>query len=424
MSKHVLDSLQSRGLLDAVAGEDLYEILAKPVKFYLGFDPTASSLHLGHLLGMVIMRHLQMHGHTPYVLLGGATAMVGDPSGKSLERPLLDRQEIEANACEIKKQFARVLDFENPLTRPVFVNNYDWTAAVSFLEMLRDIGKHFRVSTMLAKESVKLRLNSDEGISFTEFSYQLLQGYDFYHLREQQQVVLQIGGSDQWGNITAGIELIRKKGKKSAYGFTYPLLTRSDGKKIGKTEQGAAWLAAELFSPYQFYQYLFATPDADVIKMLKMLSFVPLEEIERLENSMQTADYKANTAQKLLAGELTLLLHGSEGLESALKATEAAAFQSNKSFDIEQLHQNKDNLPHKEFSKHEVLGTSLQELFVKAGLCTSKGEALRLVKNGGAYINNKKVEETSYVIQSDDLIGEQYLLLSMGKKNKMLLILH
>jgi len=270
--------LEERGLIDAFTGDDLKSFLKSPVKAYIGFDPTADSLHLGNFVGIQLLAWLQRFGHTPVIVLGGATGKIGDPSGKSKERPLLDDEMIAHNLSCIRKNFEKVLDFSGKLPMPLFFNNADWFSSFRFIDFLRDVGKHFRIGAMLAKESVKSRIQSEEGMSFTEFSYQLIQSYDFYHLFKEG-VSLQMGGSDQWGNITAGVDLIRKLTGKSGQGLTFPLLTRSDGKKFGKSEEGAIWLSEEKLSAYQFYQYLVRIPDEDVIVLMKRLTFMPIEEI-------------------------------------------------------------------------------------------------------------------------------------------------
>ena len=273
---NVVDCLKERGLVDAMTSEEVVKLLEQPRKLYLGFDPTADSLHIGSLVGIVILRWFQKFGHTPVVILGGATGRIGDPSGKSVERPLLDRAAIDYNVARIRRHFEVVLDFFHLKAKPILLNNDEWFSQMNLIDFLRDVGKHFRVGTMLAKEMVKSRIQSEEGICFTEFTYQLLQSYDFYHLFTHHGVVLQLGGSDQWGNITSGIDLVRKLTAAQAYGLTFPLLTRSDGKKFGKTEEGTVWLAADRCSPYHFYQYFVRVPDADVIKLMRFLTFMEM----------------------------------------------------------------------------------------------------------------------------------------------------
>jgi tyrosyl-tRNA synthetase len=417
---NVIDVLKARGLLDSITSEDLLVTADKPLKAYVGFDPTADSLHLGNLLGIVVLRWFQKFGHTPVVILGGATGRIGDPSGKSKERPLLDQQTIRNNIEKIRSNFQRVLDFSCQ-NSPLFLNNDDWFSSINVIDFLRDVGKHFRLGVMLAKDSVKTRVQSEEGMSFTEFSYQMLQGYDFYHLFSNYNVSLQMGGSDQWGNITAGTDLIRKLTGKSAFGLTFPLLTRSDGKKFGKSEEGAIWLSEEKCSPYQFYQYLIKISDADVIKLLKMLTFIDLEEISVLEKSMSSSDYVPNTVQKRLASELTLMIHGQEGLDKALKVTEGAAPGSvGVSLDLDVLHEISKDMPNVSLKRDQVIGVKYTDVAALSGIVSSKSEATRLISGGGAYLNNLKLNDPSLKIQECDLIGNQFLLLGSGKKKKIL----
>lgn len=418
---NVVDCLKERGLLDAITSEDLIKRLESPTKVYLGFDPTADSLHIGSLVGIVILRWFQKFGHTPVVILGGATGRIGDPSGKSTERPLLDNAAITYNVARIRRHFEAVLDFFHSKSRPLMLNNDDWFAKISFIDFLRDIGKHFRVGTMLAKESVKARIQSEEGISFTEFSYQLLQAYDFYHLYTEHGVVLQLGGSDQWGNITAGIDLIRKLNGEQAFGLTFPLLTRSDGKKFGKTEEGTIWLAPDRCSPYQFYQYFIRVPDADVIKLMRFLTFMEMPEIRDYEAQMAKPDYVPNTAQKRLAEELTRMIHGEEGLEKAIKVTEGAAPGTAAALDADTFREIAKDMPNIELSRAEILGQKYVDVAVKIGLLPSKGEAMRLIANGGAYLNNERVEDPQLLLSEQSLVGGEFLLFGSGKKKKMLI---
>lgn len=418
---NLLHCLEKRGLLEAATQENLHEIFEKPTKIYLGFDPTADSLHLGHLVGIVILAWCQKFGHTPYVLIGGATGRVGDPSGKSVERPLLLDEEIRKNVASIRKHFDTMLDFSNVKAKPEIVNNDTWLSPLHFLDFLRDVGKHFRVGNMLAKESVRSRINSEEGMSFTEFSYQILQAYDFYHLFKEKGVCVEFGGSDQWGNIVSGIDLIRKLCGKQVFGVTFPLLTRSDGKKFGKTESGAVWLSPDKLSPYQFYQYLITIPDADVTKMMRMLTFMELDEIAEYERQMQKADYIPNTAQRRLAEELTRFVHGEDGLQAAQRATQAAMPGSKAVLDASVLEEVIKDMPSCEMSFEEVIGKKFVDIIVKVDLLPSKAEVLRMMKNGGMLLNNNKIEDPQRVIEKEDLVGGQYLLLGVGKKKKLLL---
>ncbi|MBP7075152.1 MAG: tyrosine--tRNA ligase [Rhabdochlamydiaceae bacterium] len=413
---NVIDCLKERGLIEATTSEELRTICEKPIKLYIGFDPTADSLHLGSLVGIMVLKWFEKCGHTPVVILGGATGRIGDPSGKSIERVLLDAETIEKNIARIREHFDKIL------TKPIVLNNDDWFAKFSFIDFLRDVGKHFRVNIMLAKESVKSRLQSEEGISFTEFSYQLLQAYDFYHLF-QQGVILEGGGSDQWGNITAGTELVRKLLGQTAYGLTYPLLTRSDGKKFGKTEGGAIWLAADRTSPYDLYQYLYRMPDADVIKLMRMLTMMEMDEIRKWEKALEEPTYVPNSAQKKLAEELTQLLHGPEGLASALRATEAAAPGHQTELSPDVFRQMMKDLPFVQLSKSEVLDKKYTDIAVQSGLVVSKSEAARLITGGGAYLNNERVEDPGLRFNDSHLIGGEFILLAAGKKKKILLFI-
>ncbi len=422
----LLEMLQQRGLVDSVTHEELESRLEVPLKVYLGIDPTANSLHLGHLLGLIILRWLQKGGHQPVLVVGGATSRIGDPSGKSIERPLLDLAELDRNAKEIARQVRQLLPSEEGLQEPRFLDNTEWLGSYHLIDFLRDVGRHFRVGTMLAKDSVRARMESEEGISFTEFSYQLLQGYDFYYLYTHAGVTLQIGGSDQWGNITAGTDLIRKLGHKEeslAYGLTFPLLTSSDGKKLGKTEKGAVWLDPALFSPYQFYQYLFGTSDVDVIPMMKRLTFLDLEEIAAWQQKMQQPDYEQNSAQRKLAEEVTLFIHGEAGLKAARTATAALAPGSEVQLDPAVLEAARGTIPEISLKRSDVLHCSYADVALRAGIVPSKGEAARLVKNGGAYINQGRVETPQREIVESDIIGSRFLLLGSGKKQRKLVVL-
>ncbi len=419
MQKNILDCLKERGFVESVTSEELREAASKPLKVYVGFDPTAESLHLGNLVGIMGLAWFQRFGHTPYVVLGGATGRIGDPSGKSLERPLLDETVLNQNIRSIRSWFEKVLHHHSP--QPVFVDNYEWFSRFSLIDFLRDVGKHFRVGTMIAKEMVRNRLNSEEGISYTEFSYQILQAYDFHYLNLHHGVTVQMGGSDQWGNITAGTELNRKLGGAQLFGLTFPLLTRSDGKKFGKSEGGAVWLSSDKLTPYQFFQYLYGIPDADVIRLLKMLTFLPIEQIEALGAQMQGSDYVPNSAQKLLACEVTRFVHGEQGLETALRVTEGMGPGAKATLNAEVLSELSKDMPNADLNKSEVVGQKYVDVAVKIGLLPSKGEASRLIKNGGAYLNNERVEDPSLVLSEEHLVDGMYLILSAGKKKRILL---
>lgn len=421
MKGNVIEHLKARGFVDAITSEELVNATNKQIKCYIGFDPTADSLHLGNLVGIVALTWFQKFGHVPVFLLGGATGKIGDPSGKSNERPLLTKEMLDHNVSAIKKQLMQFQDFSHAKAKPIFLNNDDWFSAFTFTDFLRDVGKHFRIGAMLGKESVRARLQSDDGMSFTEFSYQLLQAYDFHYLNEKYDVSLQMGGSDQWGNITAGIEYTRKVSQKSVFGLTFPLLTRSDGKKFGKSESGAIWLSKERCSPYKFYQYLYAVSDLDVIKLLKMLTFLEMDEILELEKGLQDGTLPPNTAQKKLAEEVTRFVHKEEGLEIALKVTKAAAPGSDATLDVEVLNEIKEDIPFTCLDAEEIIGCKFVDLITKAELVASKGEAVRLVNNKGAYLNNERVEDPQKLLEKKDLIGGQFVLVSAGKKKRVLI---
>ncbi len=420
LNKNVITDLKKRGFIDQTSSDELEKICETSIKVYIGFDPTADSLHLGNLVGIIALRWFQLYGHTPYVLVGGGTGYIGDPSGKSKERNLLDEKTLMHNVEKIKELFERFLDQEKQ-NRFHLVNNLNWYENMSMIQFLRDIGKHFRLGPMLAKESVKLRLQSEEGMSFTEFSYQVLQGYDFFHLHEKEGVVLQMGGSDQWGNITAGIELTRKWNQKSVYGATFPLLTRSDGKKFGKSEDGAIFLHEEKCSYYDFYQYFMKIPDPDCIRLLKMLTFIELEEISKLEEDFLANRLPPNHLQTILAEQVTLFVHGEKGLAIAKKVTDAASFGKEMNLSFEQLMAISHDFPKKELPLDQIENQKFSDVALKAGLCSSKGEANRLIQNGGAYLNNERVQEPNLVIRPSDLIGGRFLLIAFGKKTKRLI---
>lgn len=418
---NVIDALKERGFIEAVTSDEVRQLTEKPTRIYCGFDPTADSLHLGNLVAMMGLAWFQRFGHTPVAIMGGATGMIGDPSGKSAERQLIDEKTLETNLLGIRKNLETILDFVHADAHPIILNNFDWYKNFSFIEFLREIGSLFRIGPMLSKDSVRLRLQqSEEGMSFTEFSYQILQGYDFLHLYRNYNVAIQIGGSDQWGNITSGTELIRRVLGKSAYGITFPLLTKSDGQKFGKSEKGAVWLSPEKLSAYEFYQYLVRVEDADVIKLMRMLTFMDMAEIRRYEKQMQESDYIPRTAQKRLAEEITSMVHGKEGLQSALRVTQEIAPGSKATLNAEVLENLSTEMPSCEMSWEQIHNVKLIDLLVEVGLQSSKGEARRLIRNGGVYVNNEKIEDENFIIEHHSLIDNRLLLLATGKKNKML----
>ncbi len=416
---NLIEDLQWRGLLaDCTDLDALAKRLSEgPLALYCGFDPTGDSLHVGHLMGQLTLRRFQQAGHHPIALAGGATGMVGDPSGKSAERNLLTREQLAHNVACIKTQLARLLDFDRAGNPARLVDNADWTAPVSLLDFLRDIGKHFSLNVMLAKDSVKSRLAGDAGISFTEFSYQLLQANDFLHLRETRTCELQIGGSDQWGNITAGTDLIRKKLGAPAWGWTFPLITKADGSKFGKTEGGSVWLDPKKTSPYRFYQFFVNTEDAKVSEYLRKFTFLSRPVIEELE-ARHAANPGAREAHKALAREVTALVHGADALAAAVKASEILFGGSLDGVTEEIFHDVVGEVPTKDFesAKLAVPGASILDLLVHAGLCPSRGQAKKDVEGGGIYLNNVRVAEAARAATESDLLFKKHLLLRKGKR--------
>nr|GMD76311.1 tyrosine--tRNA ligase, chloroplastic/mitochondrial [Ipomoea batatas] len=435
--RNVVEILEERGLLESITSENLRSICSNPnlppLKVYCGFDPTAESLHLGNLLGLIVLSWFLRCGHKVVALLGGATGRIGDPSGKSVERPELDYVTLNHNIAGISANIRQVLlspDSSYLTSNIQILDNYDWWKDVKFLDFLRDVGRFARVGTMMSKESVKKRLeNAEQGMSYAEFTYQLLQGYDFVHLFEKEGVTVQIGGSDQWGNITAGTDLIRRIIGKSleteasaslAYGLTFPLLLKSDGTKFGKSEEGAIWLSPSLLSPYKFYQYFFSVPDADVVRFLKILTFLTIEEIEELKTQMGNPGYAPNTAQRRLAEEVTRFVHGQEGLDEALKATEALRpGNADTKLDWKTIEGIAGDVPSCLLPYDQVLSISVLDLIVSSGLLESKSAARRMLKQGGLYLNNARVDSEAKKIEEDDIVDGKVLLLSAGKKNKM-----
>ena len=417
MPENVIDVLQKRGFIDNLTSSEIESLCQKPIKLYIGFDPTADSLHLGSLVGIIAMAWFQKYGHEPVALLGGATGLIGDPSGKSLERPYLDTQTLEKNIQGIAKNLNDILNRDHHGSVSI-VNNYDWYQKMDFLSFLRQVGSHFRLSPLLSRDTVKTRLSTQEGMSFKEFTYPLLQAYDFYRLFEDQSIMLQIGGADQWTNITSGIELIRKKTQKEAYGLTFPLLVKSDGKKFGKTESGTIWLSKEKCSAYDFYKYLYRVADDDVISLLKRLTFLPMSEIKQIEKNIPT---EPNAAQKILASEVTRIVHGEKELKVALEVTEQMRPGSDAHLSLQELKLLSEKVPHVILQREAVLEKKLIDVICEAQILTSKGEARRLIQNGGLYLNNERITDTAKTLTSNDLIEEQCLLLALGKKRKVVI---
>lgn len=400
---NVFDVLRERGFIQQITHEEqVKKILEeKKVTFYIGFDPTADSLHVGHFLQLMVMSHMQKAGHKPIALVGGGTAMVGDPTGKTDMRKMLSREEIAANAEKFKKQISRFIDFSNG--RAVMVDNADWLLKLNYVEFLRDIGVHFSVNRMLTAECFKSRLEG-KGLSFIEFNYMLMQSYDFLELFRNYGCTMQLGGDDQWSNILGGVDLIRRVEAKDAYGMTFTLLTTSEGKKMGKTESGAIWLDAEKTSPYDFYQYWRNVQDADVEKCLALLTFLPMDEVKRLG---ALKDAQINEAKKVLAFEVTELVHGEEEALKAQKASEALFGGKGDA----------DTIPGIEIPNGELAGgIKLLDLLVRTGLTPSKSEARRAVQQGGVYLNDEKVSDMELVITEKDAPDGQ-LMLQRGKKS-------
>ncbi len=395
---------------------------------YVGIDPTADSLHIGHLVGVMGLKHFQLAGHKPVALVGGATGMIGDPSGKSSERNLLDEKTLRHNQDAIKEQLSRFLDFESDAENAaIIVNNYDWMKNFSFLEFIRDVGKHITVNYMMAKDSVKKRLSSESavGMSFTEFTYQLVQGYDFLHLYRDKQCTLQMGGSDQWGNITTGTELIRRIDAGKGYALTWPLITKADGTKFGKTEGGNIWLDAERTSPYKFYQYWLNTSDVDAEKYIKIFTFLTREEIEGLISEHKEAPH-LRVLQKRLAEEITTMVHSKDELENAIKASEIL-FGNSTGDDLKKLNEKTfldvfDGVPLTEISQADIESglDIIAALAEKGGFLKSNGEARRALKENSISVNKEKVQD-DYSITSKDLINNKFVLLQRGKKNYFVL---
>jgi len=416
----VFDELGWRGLIaDCTDTENLPKRLASPITLYCGFDPTADSLHVGNLVPLLALRRFQLFGHHPIAVAGGATGLIGDPSGKSAERNLLTRESLEANIAAVKNQLAALLDFNAPQNPARLVDNASWTTPVSFLDFLRDIGKHFSVNMMVAKESVRARMEDREsGISYTEFSYMLLQALDFYELRKQYNCELQIGGSDQWGNITAGMDLCRKKIGAHVFGLTLPLITNADGSKFGKTVAGAVWLDPKKTSVYRFYQFWIRTDDRDVIKMLKYFTFFTQEEIADLERQ-HTEKPEARIAHKALAKSVTDVIHGSQATAEAIRASEILFGGELTRISEATFNDIVGEVPTKpiERSKLEGAGTPLVELLALSGLCPSKGQARKDLEGGGIYLNNTRETNPQRAVASNDFLFGKHLLLRKGKRN-------
>lgn len=413
MTEHILDELAWRGLIAQTTGlDDLRAHLdAGPVTLYCGFDPTAPSLHHGHLVQLVVLRHLQRAGHTVLPLVGGATGMIGDPR-MSGERVLNTKETVAENVDRLRAQISRFLDFDgdNPAQ---MVNNLDWTGELTAIDLLREVGKHFRLGTMLAKDTVARRLNSDEGISFTEFSYQVLQGHDFLQLNRRYGCTLQTGGNDQWGNLLSGVDLARKADGVQVHAMTTPLITKADGTKFGKSEGGAVWLAPDMMSPYAFYQFWLNTDDADVVRFLKIFTFLSHEEIVRLEQAVADEPFRRE-GQRTLAWEVTSLVHGADATDAVVRASQAIFGRGELSeLDELTLRGCADALGGVEIAP----GTSVVDALAESGIVGSKSEARRAVQEGGAYVNNLKVDSIEAAVADSAPLAGGWYVLRRGKKS-------
>ena len=415
---NIFEELKERGLVfQTTDEEDLVKALTEgQVSYYTGYDPTADSLHLGHLVAILTSRRLQLAGHKPYALVGGATGLIGDPSFKDAERSLQTKETVDGWVTKIQNQLSRFLDFENGDNKAVMVNNYDWFGNVSFIDFLRDVGKYFTVNAMMSKESVKKRIET--GISYTEFAYQIMQGYDFYELNDKYNVTLQIGGSDQWGNMTAGTELLRRKADKTGHVMTVPLITDSTGKKFGKSEGNAVWLDAEKTSPYEMYQFWLNVMDDDAVRFLKIFTFLSLEEIAKIEEEFNAARHE-RLAQKILAREVVTLVHGEAAYKQALKITEQLFAGNIKSLSAKELKQGLNNVPN--YSVQADNNRNIVEILVAAKISPSKRQAREDVQNGAIYINGERIQDLDYTLSDDDKIDNELTVIRRGKKKYFVL---
>ena len=416
---NIFDELKARGLVfqttdEAALSKALTEDM---VSYYVGYDPTADSLHLGNLVLILTMKRLQMAGHKPYALVGGATGLIGDPSFKDSERSLQTKDTVTKWSGKIRSQLERFLDFENGENKAEMTNNYNWFENLTFIDFLRDVGKHFTVNYMISKDSVKSRMES--GISYTEFAYQIMQGYDFYELNQLHNVTLQLGGSDQWGNMTAGTELLRRKANKQGHVITIPLITDSTGKKFGKSEGNAIWLDADKTSPYEMYQFWLNVDDADAVKMLKIFTFLSLEEIAEIEEQFEAARHE-RLAQKVLAREVVSLVHGKAAYEQAVKTSEILFGGG----DLRQLDAKSILTGLKAAPQHQVTDDedlTLVELLISAGIAPSKRQAREDITNGAIYINGERVQALDYVLTDSDKIENRLTVIRRGKKKNLVL---
>lgn len=414
----IFDELKARGLVFQTTDEEaLIKALSEgQVSYYSGYDPTADSLHLGHLVPILVMRHLQLAGHKPYALVGGATGLIGDPSFRDAERSLQTKETVEGWVSKIQGQLANFLDFDKGDNKAETVNNYDWFAQISFIDFLRDVGKYYTVNYMMSKESVKKRIET--GISYTEFAYQIMQGYDFFALNQDHNVTLQIGGSDQWGNMTAGTELLRRKADKTGHVMTVPLITDATGKKFGKSEGNAIWLDANKTSPYEMYQFWLNVMDADAVRFLKIFTFLSLEEIENIRQQFEAAPHE-RLAQKVLAKEVVTLVHGATAYEQAVKITEQLFAGNIKNLSATELQQGLNNVPNYTVSAEDDL--TIVEILVTAGVVNSKRQAREDIQNGAIYLNGERLQDVNYTLSDTDKIDNQLTVIRRGKKKYFVL---
>lgn len=410
---NIFEELKARGLVFQTTDEEaLVKALTEgQVSYYTGYDPTADSLHLGHLVAILTSRRLQLAGHKPYALVGGATGLIGDPSFKDAERSLQTKDTVDGWVTKIQGQLSRFLDFENGDNKAEMVNNYDWFSSISFIDFLRDVGKHYTVNYMMSKDSVKKRIET--GISYTEFAYQIMQGYDFYELNDKHNVTLQIGGSDQWGNMTAGTELLRRKADKSGHVMTVPLITDSTGKKFGKSEGNAVWLDADKTSPYEMYQFWLNVMDDDAVRFLKIFTFLSLDEIAEIEKQFDAARHE-RLAQKILAKEVVTLVHGEEAYNQALNITKQLFAGNIKNLSAKELKQGLSNVPNYAVQAEDNL--NIVELLVASSIVNSKRQAREDVANGAIYVNGERVQDLNYTLSDSDKIDGELTVIRRGKK--------
>lgn len=415
---NIFEELKERGLVFQTTDEEaLVKALTEgQVSYYTGYDPTADSLHLGHLVAILTSRRLQLAGHKPYALVGGATGLIGDPSFKDVERSLQTKETVDSWVVKIQNQLSRFLDFDNGDNKAVMVNNYDWFGQISFIDFLRDVGKYFTVNAMMSKESVKKRIET--GISYTEFAYQIMQGYDFYELNDKYNVTLQIGGSDQWGNMTAGTELLRRKANKTGHVMTVPLITDSTGKKFGKSEGNAVWLDADKTSPYEMYQFWINVMDDDAVRFLKIFTFLSLEEIADIEKEFNAARHE-RLAQKILAREMVTLVHGEEAYKEALNITEQLFVGNIKNLSAKELKQGLNNVPNYAVQADDNL--NIVEILVAAKISPSKRQAREDVQNGAIYLNGERIQDLNYTLSETDKIDDELTVIRRGKKKYFVL---